>query len=432
MGGKGEGIFKNWFKNFAILVFTQAFHAIFLAFIIQMIGGISVEQADLNVDGGNRIIESIEIAYNIDDANKDGFFAIMTIGSMMALIKMEKMIKGLFGISDSKMLGGIGENFAKSMAGIKSGISMAGRTAEPLKDVKTSRDRLRKARMGISDSQDKLNVLNGKKSGAGSAAGIAGTAQSENQQVGQTTSESQAKNVNEGSTNKIAPKEDERQKKLAEAKKALEENKLEEQKAKADLRSAAIKTFTRTGSTAAALGVGLGATDNLNDAVTLSNIIDMGLDKASDRYADKKAYGTAGKEADENLKAARTRAIASRRKEYMSEYYPGLTESAKDSTDVKVKASFEEFEKEFEKHSKTKEFTSQINIDVNAEMRAKAEIDSKIPASTLKEAGKVWKTAATSLSREASKYSREISRDGVKYGNVNIDSESSNVNVDNV
>ena len=122
MGKKG-GIFEEWFKNLAILIFLQSFHAIFLAFVCEIIGAIGVDNA------------TFDYANIPDELNgsKDTIMAILTIVAIMALIKMEKMIKGIFGIKDSKFIGNIGENFAKGMAGIKSATNMAARTVEPAK-----------------------------------------------------------------------------------------------------------------------------------------------------------------------------------------------------------------------------------------------------------------------------------------------------------
>ena len=110
--GKQGGILQAWFKNFTILVFTQTFHAIFLSFIISIIGTISIENVSLEKPKAD--VEA-EIESQNNQLTAEAVLPIISMVSIMALIKMEKMIKNIFGIEDSKFLGGVGENFAKSI-----------------------------------------------------------------------------------------------------------------------------------------------------------------------------------------------------------------------------------------------------------------------------------------------------------------------------
>lgn len=129
MGGKNSGgLFNNWLKNFSVTVFTQTFHAFFLVFILKML-------ADL---------QNIEIEGF--DGNTEGIVTIMSIVSLMALIKFEKLIKSLFGIEDG-MMGDLKTNGAKMLGGAKAVGSLAKTTYEPFKkhaDAKRKVDQLGK------------------------------------------------------------------------------------------------------------------------------------------------------------------------------------------------------------------------------------------------------------------------------------------------
>ena len=405
--GKQGGIFQAWLKNFMVIVFLQTFQAIFLSFIIQIVGGITSAMGSVSVS---------------DSGDKEGMLAIVAMVSIMSLIKMEKMIKSIFGIEDSKFLGGVGDNFAKTMAGMKSAVNMAQRTAEPIKDVKSSRDRIRKARAGQERATNTINSIGGGSSTKNVAIGGGGSGGGNPATLSFKAGELYAKALdakkagdmdgyrkymqdaaanlrNErlaGGSNSSAPRanddmDKETKAKLSAAKKSLAENKIEEELARADMKNAAIKTFTRAGSTVASLAFGMGATDNLADAATLANLVDMPLDAASDRFAAKQAYGTSGKKLEKQLEEARSEAVKKIKKEF-----PELKE---DSV----------------------EFQAKVNVAVSTEMDAKLAVDSKIPQSAFKQAAQVWKEAGTSMSREARRYANDVSKNGVVYGNTNID-----------
>ncbi len=78
--GKGTKILSNWLKQLAVTIFTQSFHAIFMVILLKFMIEIG------NVNLGSSYLESIIII-------------ILTTG----LIKFEKLIKQLFGVSDGIM-----------------------------------------------------------------------------------------------------------------------------------------------------------------------------------------------------------------------------------------------------------------------------------------------------------------------------------------
>lgn len=405
--GKQGGILQAWFKNFTILVFTQTFHAVFLSFIISIIGTISIENVSLEKPKAD--VEA-EIESQNNQLTAEAVLPIISMVSIMALIKMEKMIKSIFGIEDSKFLGGVGENFAKSMAGIKSGVAMAKRTAEPIKEYKSSGDRIRKARVGQQRAMDTINSIGtGGKGGnvtnintGGNAPQIGNGNGNQNQQQPGTpvilgadgnpiSSGSSTGSAGIGGQAPVATLDKKTQDKLDAAKKSLQENKIEEELAVADRKNAAIKAFTRAGSTAASLAFGMGATENIADAVTVANLVDAPLDVVSDNFAAKQAYGSSGKKLAKDLEDARKDAINRIKKEN-----PELSEESV-------------------------EFKAKVNVAVRTEMDAKLAVDSKIPKSALKETAKVWKDAGASMSRKARKYANDVTKNGVVYGNTNID-----------
>ena len=387
MGGKQGGIFQDWFKNIATLIFLQSFHAIFLAFIVEIIGKIS------NVE--NQITTFKPVAEGAQ--NGEGVLAIMTIVSVMSLIKMEKMIKGIFGIQDSKFLGGIGDNMTKSMASIGSAISMAKRTAEPFKQageakkkITESRQAQSKAKTSITDSENKLKELEkrGPKSGQS----------------------------NEAYQRELARAED----KVESSKKQLKESKDAEKKAQADYDVAHQKAYLRAGSTGAALSFGMGATDNIGSAVTVANLVDMPLDYVGDKHAAKTGYGKASKKMEEEI-------------------YQEKEKMARD--EIRSAGVFQEGTKEFKKAvdellSKS-DFNERANTKLSGKLQTKFDIDMKIPQSVivnevkqmsndwLKSGGRFNPVAATSdrasEGRGGRRQSRKVEKEGIHYGSDKVD-----------
>lgn len=385
MGGKQGGIFQDWFKNITILIFLQSFHAIFLAFIIQIIGKIS------NVESK---ITKFDV---VTSANGEGILAIMTIVSIMSLIKMEKMVKGIFGIQDSKFLSGIGDNMAKSMASIGSTISMAKRTAEPFKQageakkkVIESRQAQSKAKTSIVDSEKKLAELEKRGPKAGQS--------------------------NEAYQRELTKAED----KVESSKKQLKESQDAEKKAQADYDVSHQKAYLRAGSTGAALSFGMGATDNIGSAVTVANLVDMPLDAIGDKHASKTGYGKASKRMEEEI-------------------YQEKEKMARE--EVKSTTTFAEGSKEFKKAVDTllnnSDFNQKADTKLSGKLQTKFDIDMKIPQSKiinevkqmsndwLKSGSKFNPVAGTSErsseGRDGRRQARKVAREGIHYGADKVD-----------
>ena len=80
--GKTSNIFKNWLQNFTITVFMQSIHAAYMVVLFQILG---------DLYGSATTFSSLN----------ESQVAIVTIVLTTGLIKLEKMIKSVFGIGDS-------------------------------------------------------------------------------------------------------------------------------------------------------------------------------------------------------------------------------------------------------------------------------------------------------------------------------------------
>jgi len=143
---KSGSLFTNWLKNFTVIVFNQTFHAVFLMFIMRFLS------AFMDKNGGQTLEQFV---------NYEGIFGVVAIAGMMGLIKLEKLVKDLFGIKDSKLMGGIGDNLAKSMLAIRSGVDLAKRTKEPFDKYNESKKNTAAKRRALDDIKKRNAFIDG-------------------------------------------------------------------------------------------------------------------------------------------------------------------------------------------------------------------------------------------------------------------------------
>lgn len=392
MGGKNGGIFEEWLRNISTLIFTQTFHAIFMAFILEIISFVTIEQTEYS---------STSEAWGAND----GVLAIISMVAIMSLIKMEKMIKEMLGVKTSKHMGGIGENFAKSMAGIKSAGSMAARTAKPamktgqlIKDKKLNG----KAMLEIASELDGGNGKKGKRQElkeleeAGPGSREAGESKKDYKQ--------RKAEYNE----KVKKARDE----VNNLEKELNERKSKDNKLKADIKAGRIETATTFGSTVAASAFGVGASSNLADAAILANPTDKLLDYIAGRGIKDHVYGKAS-----NAQQAYIEQLPEEmaRRQVRNEY-PEIDENSVEF-ETKVRAKFDD-----------DNFKKQVETAIKSAMNTKFEIDMEIPTGKLKQGLKAiadtYKEAGRSFSAESRAgraNARNIRKNGVEYRGHSVD-----------
>ena len=379
---RNGGIFEEWFKNIAILIFMQSFHAIFLAFVCEIIGSISLISSQLVTAKS-----TLEEAANT--ASADGILAIITIVSIMALIKMEKMIKGIFGLQDSKFMGNIGENFAKGMAGIKSAGSMAKRTVEPakrtaslMKDRVKNNVELKKAR----DDADKKKAEYDKLVKQGPS----------------------GSNLNRKQY----------MEKLKEARKAADDayKDVEIKKQKGDnldtaIRHSAVQTGSTFGSSIAAGAFGIGATDSIAEAAIVANLTDTALDGIANPFIKNTIYGKAAEEKQRYIEEL-PRNMA---RERVRKENPGIAEGTAEF-DQKVRLMLDR-----------DDFKRQVKLAIDAANDSKLELEMEIPTSKLRQLSKIAGDtlsegigAFSAESRSGRSYARNVRKNGIEYKGTNI------------
>lgn len=289
--GRDTGIFKAWFQNIVALIFTQSFQAVFLSVIILIIGEITQRSGTFTG------VDTLE--------------GLIIIIALNALIKFDKLFKEILGVKDSKILGGVNDNAMKGFAAIKSGIALAQRSAEPFKKRAEAKSRIAEAtkkRNKILEqiSQNNINnITSNVQTNQNTQSNASGNTNENTQNNNQNGNGQQNANQSQGAvsneqlltalnnlssalnSNTQVQKED-KNKKLNDE---LAQVEAEIRKARADQRAESLKSFTRFGTSVGALGFGLGATDNLGDAITVGNLVDMPMDAITDRSVNRGVYG---------------------------------------------------------------------------------------------------------------------------------------------
>lgn len=288
--GKDTGILKNWFQNLVAIIFNQSFQAIFMCIVILVIGQIN------SLSGSG-------------NTNTDLVEALVAIVALHSIMKFDKLFKELLGIKDSKIMGGINENAMRSFAAIKSGLALAKRSAEPFQKRAQAKLRYSEAAKRRDKALANLANLNSGSSGSpNTSSGEFSLGSNSSQQSGNGGNNANSNNnmgtqqlvdainrlgnsldqntraQSSGATSNLADKKQKLEEELASAEADMK-------KARADQRAESLRAFTRFGTSVGSVAFGVGATDNFGDAVTVGNIIDMPMDKLTDRQVDRSVYG---------------------------------------------------------------------------------------------------------------------------------------------
>lgn len=377
---KSSGIFANWLKNFSLIVFTQSFHAVFLMFIMKFLSIVTSGTVS-NSEGGNF-------------AEKQGLLAIISIAGMMGLIKFEKFVKGLFGIQDSKMMGGIGDNLAKSLLTIKSGMDLAKRTKEPFdkyneaKKNRAAKEKAYNRARALQDAGAKTNAkattaaLNSNNSRTNSNQNFNLNSSGENAGLGagngtgnvQLTDdalnrlimalENNANALQQGNANSTAANDLKNQWAVEDAYKELQDAKKEEEAWRK-------KRVTRLATTVGAGAMGLGATDNVESAVTFANL----ADKPMDWYTDRKVDKTVNINAAKIVKADYDATIEKLDK--VNQSYNTITNNGTKKVSAATEAQYKRVQEKYTKQAQSQAAAAQSYLD-------------DIPENIIKEYGKTW------------------------------------------
>lgn len=288
--GKDTGILKNWFQNMVAIIFNQSFQAIFLCVSIIIIGEIGKVNTGTNTD----MLE-----------------AIVAVVALNAIMKFDKLFKELLGIKDSKIMGGFNENAMRSFSAIKSGMSLARRSAEPFKKRGEAKIRYNDAVKKRNKALNNLSELNK----SGNPASPGGSTSSATQTSTNVTNNSTGisgvgnggsaadnaqmiaamNNLSRALESNTSAKNEEKREKLNEE---LANAEAEMTKARADQRAESLRAFTRFGTTLGSVGFGYGATDNFGDAVSVGNLVDIPMDAVTDRAVNRGVYGNASRKFD--------------------------------------------------------------------------------------------------------------------------------------
>lgn len=275
--GKQSQIFKNWLKNFAVAVFIQSLHAMYMVVIIRILS--KLYRYNNHVWSGNLKQEQV---------------SILTIMLLTGLVKFEKLFKTMFGIGDS--FAGDLKDGAKSMVkamGAAKGLS------EGLKAVSDNSGKVKAAGKRKSAFMAELNNLKAglKPGGNINITNNNSTDNSSSNTDNSSTSNSQNNNnggrsSSGGGSNSSGDYLDEVLKKKSnptslEDKIRMLEEAIAEETAKE--KSARLAMLMGPSNVMAGIGLGLGLGDDISEALFKGGYITKGLDYAAEKVGYKAA-----------------------------------------------------------------------------------------------------------------------------------------------
>jgi hypothetical protein len=291
-------LFSSWLKQFITTVFLQSFHAILLMFSMIMLS--NVQSPPAGTIGSEVDFNTVKI---------DGVLAVVAIACAMALIKLEKMIKKLFGIEDSPV-GHTAAAGAKLFMGAKSAMGLGTTAVSGFKKSRDASKNLKDIQSKKAKKQDAYDrIYNPEAYNAKYPHKAEQLMQSLQSPNGPNTPNGTQDGKNQGATdndnnnnnnNRNNDKNDfqrilDRERREDE----LEDLEEQENKARKAKKSAGIDKYLNLAGTLASVSVGLGAADELSESLTVSNVINQPLDWATDKFSNKVAGKQVYKEVKE-------------------------------------------------------------------------------------------------------------------------------------
>ena len=288
--GNQPTIFKNWIRNFSLTVFMQTVHALYMVVTLQIIAGV-YNSGPLSPEG-NGLNESQA--------------AIVVIILTTGLVKLEKLIKALFGIGDS--FAGDLKSGAKGMVqamgavrGITAGAKALSNNVPKMKDAakrkqayskqldelksqkQTSNNRYMQAISAARDAKHRGDTAEYNKQmkiamqarresvfGKGASSVQKGTSSADSAKNVDVVKQAIDKQSSVSAQNNIT---------LGEQIRKAEEGYAQ---AHADLKSATLATIMGPANLAAGIGIGIGVEDQIGEALFKGGHITAALDKGAE------------------------------------------------------------------------------------------------------------------------------------------------------
>ncbi|MBQ8379677.1 MAG: hypothetical protein IJX34_02555 [Clostridia bacterium] len=273
-----NGIFSLWLKNFLCLVFMQSFQAIFMAVIVMVMGVVIQKASSATVTLGD----------DFSGINGDSGYLICSIiayAGVTGIIKLEKLIKAIFGIEDSPLLGDLSKSMKKLLI-----------TAFNVKDM--TRDV--KNVMGAKDAAKKDRALKTARverirNNMGKIDSLAAAASKPNNTTNNTTVNLGSGASNGYNRNDIAAlfndsSNFDKDGKLIErtpAQQMLYDAQKEQMDAEREYQTAKSKLAVRTLSTIAGAGIANGAFDDMDEVAMVANKLADGFSYVGDKTVGK-------------------------------------------------------------------------------------------------------------------------------------------------
>ena len=275
--GQRSTIFMNWLKAFALTVMMQTLHAVYLLVAFNIISRIHSEASGFG----------------------QGMESVVTIALITGLVKMEKVLKSLFGIGDSfagDLKAGAG-SMIKAMGAVK-GI------AAGAKAVGDNAGKLKEANKRKRDYGNKLDNLKGTL-----ANNKAEEAKSKNDKDAEDKYRKQAKEYGiiydpeTGKPTNLAKKKKDKDGDEMSLEDRIREAEAGFAKAHAEMRSATFATIMGPANLAAGIGLGIGMGDDISEALFKGGHITAALDKGAEAIGYKIGARQAKRFSDSERKA---------------------------------------------------------------------------------------------------------------------------------
>lgn len=329
-----QGIFGLWLKNFLALVFMQSFQAIFMAVVI-MVMARTIETVSEKAGKAAITVDDSFVGFNVDEASNTegvtastGYFicSIIAYAGVTGIIKLQKLVKNIFGIQDSPLLGDLSKNMRSLMHSAFHAVDM-GRDLKRVWDnvgsTKKNRESIKShnARLQRPDNAKKYNELLGVTGIDGAVSGTLGKGENVNSLEGEATGNSKGTTIINNYYNGSGTKSGYSREQLAELfsnpdnfdskgnfiqrspyEQMLHDAEMKERQADKEFQEAKTKAAVRTLSTVAGLGIANGASDDFEEAIATGNYLSDGLTAIGNKATKGVVNGAVRKNAAKKLK----------------------------------------------------------------------------------------------------------------------------------
>lgn len=280
---KNQGIFEMWLKNFVSLVFTQSFQAVFLAVSLQILKRVNEIDSEKLAD------------------SKQMLCAIVAFIALTGVIKLQKLVKGIFGIGDSPLIGDMSKNMKSVLiAGAGAGRMISGIKSAwgGISEAKSKVGAAQRQIRNVTQNRDSIERMSQNQNHIGSGNSNSGN---DSNPRGNGYTREQIANIFSNPANFDSSGNLQNENSLYDQ--MLDSAATDEVKAKRELEKAKSRAVVKTLSTIAGLGVAIGSSDSIDETFSTGAVLSEGFDAVGNKISNPAVNANIRKRAARELKA---------------------------------------------------------------------------------------------------------------------------------